>query len=355
MAHMFRYSRIIMVAITLALVSGCATSYDKRGLYHRVRSGESIYRVASIYGTDAQSLAEYNNVLNPDGIEPGTRLYIPPHKKRGAFKRLPFGEDVGKGEVISNSNEGVKQHGRKMANGGGEQYTPPIQVYRGRFIWPVGGRVVSPFGYRDGRRHDGVDLSGSDGTPIYAAAAGKVVYAGSMRGYGNLVLIRHKDNIFTTYAHNSSNKVRKGQIVKQGQVIADIGHSGRATGPHLHFEIRDGQTARNPLFFLPARNDSGTAVARRIDRHDDDEVPVVRAQVKRDEVKKKTLASVRKGEKAASSNKKTSIASADKKKGKASVAKSGTKASTTSAKKAVTTSSKGKANGTNVQKAHSRR
>jgi lipoprotein NlpD len=74
-----------------------------------------------------------------------------------------------------------------------------------------------------------------------------------MRGYGKLILIRHSDNMFTAYSHNRSNGVKKGQRVKQGQVIARVGRTGRASGNHLHFEIRHGQTARNPLFFLPNR------------------------------------------------------------------------------------------------------
>jgi murein DD-endopeptidase MepM/ murein hydrolase activator NlpD len=227
-------------AIAALTLFGCATSYDKRGVYHIVRSGESIQRIARIYKVDVQKLAEYNNILKPEDIEPGLHLYIPPNKKRDSFKKLPFGEEP---------EENVSAKGRR--GGSTETYSSNIRTYRGRFIWPVDGRLTSPFGMRDGRRHDGVDISAPSDTPIKAAAAGKVVFAGSMRGYGNLILLRHDDDMFTAYSHNKVNKVRKGQMIKQGQLIGKVGRTGKASGSHLHFEIRHGQTARNPLFFLP--------------------------------------------------------------------------------------------------------
>lgn len=236
---MKRFLHAIIIAVLLLGVAGCATSYDKRGVYHKVRSGESIQRIAKIYRTDVQTLAEYNNIMDPGEIKSGMRLYIPPRVKKEGFKKLPFGDDVTAKKEAKGKKAGAK--------------SDKIKFYRGRFIWPVDGRLSSPFGYRDGRRHDGIDISAKTGTPIKASAAGKVVYSGSMRGYGNLILLRHKDNMFTAYSHNSVNKVKKGQTVKQGQVIGKVGRTGRATGPHLHFEIRHGQTARNPLFFLPKR------------------------------------------------------------------------------------------------------
>ena len=143
-------------------------------------------------------------------------------------------------------------------------YTKSIKIYRGRFKWPIkGGRVTSLYGMRNGRRHDGIDISAKQGTPLYASAAGKVAFSGKMRGYGNIILIRHKDDFFTAYAHNRKNGVRKGQTVKQGQQIGTVGRTGRASGPHVHFEIRHGQTARNPLFFLPERKGAPKLASRK--------------------------------------------------------------------------------------------
>lgn len=320
--------RVISVSAVLATLlaalalAGCATSYDKRGVYHVVRSGESIQRIAKIYGTDLQGIAEYNNILNPDDIQPGMKLYIPPQKKKPIFKQLPFGEAaVGKKSAASKGK-------------GSEEDTKPIQIYRGRFVWPVEGKVLSLFGVRNGRKHDGIDISAQDGTPIKAAAAGKVVFAGTMRGYGNLILLRHKDNLFTAYSHNSVNKVRKGQMVKQGDVIGKVGHTGRATGSHLHFEIRHGQTARNPLFFLPSRDGSGKALKSR-NKADD-------LETQSDESSEDQNVDMK------AENKKESLKTIKQKSKKQTKSKSKGKKD---AKKS-TTKKKGKRNGTNVQKTH---
>jgi len=102
--------------------------------------------------------------------------------------------------------------------------------------------------------HDGIDIGAARGTPVVAAASGKVVYADHrLSGYGKLVIIRHSGNVFTAYAHNQRNLVRKGDRVRAGSVIARVGSSGRATGAHLHFEVRRGSTPVDPLAYLPRR------------------------------------------------------------------------------------------------------
>ncbi len=124
-----------------------------------------------------------------------------------------------------------------------------------RYRWPSNsGIVTSGYGWRWGRFHKGVDIAGPVGTPILAAAPGKVIYAGwNSGGYGNLVKIRHYDGSTTLYAHNSSIVVRRGQSVGQGQMIARMGSTGFSTGPHLHFEIHKGRGAVNPMAYLPRR------------------------------------------------------------------------------------------------------
>ncbi|MBI2339816.1 MAG: M23 family metallopeptidase [Deltaproteobacteria bacterium] len=120
------------------------------------------------------------------------------------------------------------------------------------FIWPVeGGVLTSRFGIRKGRSHDGIDISARRGTPVKASADGKVVYSGRLAGYGNLIVLKHDGNLFTAYAHAEKNRVKKGDKVRQGEVIATVGRTGHATGPHCHFEIRQKTEARNPLYFLP--------------------------------------------------------------------------------------------------------
>ena len=119
--------------------------------------------------------------------------------------------------------------------------------------WPLRRVVVgSPFGARWGKPHEGIDLPAPIGTPVFAAADGQVIYAGSgVRGYGLLVVLRHPNDLLTVYAHNSLLLVTEGQPVRAGDLIARVGQSGHATGPHLHFEVRIGQIPRDPMPYLP--------------------------------------------------------------------------------------------------------
>lgn len=123
------------------------------------------------------------------------------------------------------------------------------------FIWPVtGGSILSHFGPRPGHKaNDGINISAGDGEPIWASADGTVVYAGNeLKGYGNMVIIRHPNGFMTAYAHASSIGVVKGDNVKQGQVIAYVGTSGGVKEPQIHFAIRNGKTPVDPEQYLPA-------------------------------------------------------------------------------------------------------
>jgi len=130
-------------------------------------------------------------------------------------------------------------------------YSPPASTPSASgFIWPVNGPVTSPFGMRWGRMHTGIDIGVAYGTPIHAAASGRVIYAGWMDGYGNLVFIDHGRGLSTGYAHQSSIGVSNGQAVTQGQVIGYVGCTGHCFGPHLHFEVRVNGTPVDPLGYL---------------------------------------------------------------------------------------------------------
>jgi murein DD-endopeptidase MepM/ murein hydrolase activator NlpD len=118
------------------------------------------------------------------------------------------------------------------------------------FVWPVSGVVVSGFGMRWGRMHEGIDISASTGTPIRAAAAGTVIWSGWRGGYGNAVIIDHGGGLSTVYAHASALLVSQGQRVAQGQTIALVGSTGNSSGPHLHFEVRVNGVAVDPLLYL---------------------------------------------------------------------------------------------------------
>ncbi|HEX6835736.1 MAG TPA: M23 family metallopeptidase [Polyangia bacterium] len=123
-------------------------------------------------------------------------------------------------------------------------------------LWPVDGTLSSPFGARDGRNHEheGIDVAVAEDTPVRAACDGLVTYAGNgLRGYGNVVIVQHSDGLATLYAHNRLLEVHQGDVVARGQIIARSGQTGHATAPHLHFEVRKGSIARDPLGYLSRR------------------------------------------------------------------------------------------------------
>ena len=118
------------------------------------------------------------------------------------------------------------------------------------FIWPVSGTVVSGFGMRWGRMHEGIDITAPSGTPIWAAASGTVIHAGWLGGYGNLVVVDHGGGLSTAYAHASAILVGVGQRVAQGETVSLVGSTGNSSGPHLHFEVRVNGIAVDPLLYL---------------------------------------------------------------------------------------------------------
>ncbi len=217
----------------LASLSGCAgqrlylrpvPDAEAVGVFHTVREGETFWAICRAYRADPQEVAEINGLEDPALLQPGQQVFIPDAEREvhpGPAAAPPTEENI---EVRE----------------------------KGRFVWPVAGSITSRFGIRAGRRHDGIDIAAPEGTPIVAAADGEVLYSGDQKtGYGNLIIVRHAGDFITVYAHNSENLVREGEQVKQGQAIARVGQTGRATGPHLHFEMREGVKPRNPLFFLP--------------------------------------------------------------------------------------------------------
>ena len=127
------------------------------------------------------------------------------------------------------------------------------QKYAGNLRWPVdAGIVSSEFGARWGKQHKGIDIAADAGEPVYAIADADVIYAGDgLRGYGNVVILRHDAQMTSLYAHNSELKVHQGDHVNQGTLISLLGNTGHSTGPHVHFEIREGDTAVNPRTLLP--------------------------------------------------------------------------------------------------------
>lgn len=226
------YPRILFLLL-LAVLSGCAAG---RGVYHQVGKGETLWRISRTYGVDLQEVAEINNIRDTTEIKAGRKIYIPGATR--VRKVRPY--------VPLASNNGAPPEKEKEEDEG------RIVIEKDRFSWPVKGEVISPYGLRNGVRHGGIDIKARSGTPIKAADNGEVVFVNSgMRGYGNIIILKHKDEFFTVYAHNKENHVKVGEAVAKGAAIGTVGDTGNATSTHLHFEVRQGKTGRNPLFFLP--------------------------------------------------------------------------------------------------------
>jgi murein DD-endopeptidase MepM/ murein hydrolase activator NlpD len=149
-------------------------------------------------------------------------------------------------QAASNDIAARIQAAEAQRSGGGTSATPSSAG----LIWPVSGPITSPFGWRWGRMHEGIDIGVPMGTPIKAAAAGTVLYCGWESGYGNLTVIDHGGNLATAYGHQSSIAVSCGEQVSQGQVIGYVGCTGHCTGPHLHFEVRIGGNPVDPMGYL---------------------------------------------------------------------------------------------------------
>ena len=119
------------------------------------------------------------------------------------------------------------------------------------FSWPLEGQLTDAFEENEAKRHEGIDISSPLGTPIKASGSGKVVYSGNtVRGYGNLIILRHSEEWVTVYAHNDVNLAEEGMWVEKGQRIARVGQTGRASGPHLHFEVRKNNKPVDPRLYL---------------------------------------------------------------------------------------------------------
>lgn len=193
-----------------------------------MRPGENLYRIGKAYDVSVEELARVNGIKDPTRILSGQRLLIP-----GARQTVPV-------ETIAPAEIAQPDHGPVSIDPSDET-----------LIWPIAGTLNSGFGARGSGFHDGIDIAAPEGSPVRAIEKGEVIYSDQIRGYGNIVIIRHGSGIVSVYAHNQINLVRAGQDVEQGEIIAKVGSTGRVTGPHLHFEIRKHNVAQDPVHYLP--------------------------------------------------------------------------------------------------------
>jgi len=198
-----------------------------KGVYHVVERHQTLYRICKTYRVDLKRVASLNGIPDSSKIETGQRIFIPGAKK--VLKVEIYIDDV------------AAEQGEK----------PKIAYKKLDFIWPVEGKVTHVFEGAENKRHLGIDIACPVGTPIKASNAGRVLYSNNaMKGYGNVVIIRHSEEYVTVYAHNQVNLVEEGAWAEKGQIIGKVGQTGNATAPLVHFEIRRNSKAVDPMLFL---------------------------------------------------------------------------------------------------------
>jgi len=221
---MRKVSYLILILINLGLVGCAARNYTTAplanipsvaGIYHKVKKGESLWQISKQYNVEIKDIVKANKIPDTSKINAGQSLFIPYANK--------FSHN------INHTTEEPK------------------------FIWPVRGKVIVHFGMNyNGIKSKGISIEAEEGTDVVAASSGKVSFCDDkVKGRGKTIIIDHADGFVTVYAHNSELLVKAGDIVKQGQVIAKVGSTGRANTPQLYFEIRKGHIPKNPFYYLP--------------------------------------------------------------------------------------------------------
>lgn len=247
-----------------------ANNYQAAGKTITVRKGDTIYALSRRYGVTVRAIIRINNLKPPYLLHPGLKLKSPAMAthvvKKGdtvyslsrkyrvdmtTFTRLnkmkrPYILSIGQKLKVPGKVSGGRSTVKRVS-----LPPPPPQSGKG-FMWPVRGPILSSYGPKEvGYHNDGINIAAKSGSEIRASESGVVVHADrKIKGFGRLILIRHSNGWITAYAHNSSNLVTKGQAVKRGQTIARVGQSGGVGRPQLHFEMRKGSRAVNPVKYL---------------------------------------------------------------------------------------------------------
>lgn len=242
-----------------------SVSYGKT---YQVRPGDTFYSIARKNGMTVTELTRANNMSDTSKLSVGQVLNVSKTGNRAAAARVRTAPQNKARAVprslvqplkVNKATAPVAKHKRVASIGANDsagaapapKYDMPVGR-NGKFRWPVRGRIISKFGQKsNGSHNDGVNVAVPYGTNVKAAETGVVAYAGNeLRGYGNLILIRHKSNWVSAYAHNSKIMVKRGDRIKRGQIIAKAGKSGAVSKPQVHFELRRGAKPVNPLKYM---------------------------------------------------------------------------------------------------------
>ncbi len=233
--------------------------------FHIVQKEDTVYSISRKYNVNLNSLAKLNNLKEPFTIVIGQKIILPasnidekqttqkqpvnqqPQTNTKPTPSAPIEVEIQQSVFAQKKEETQEKVNKIIAR--------PAPLTSQKFMWPTQGKIISEFGIKtNGKRNDGINISAPIGTKVIAVENGLIAYAGNeLKGLGNLIIIRHDKDYMTIYAHNNELKVKKGDRVKRGDIIATVGKTGRVTTPQLHFEIRQKTQSINPTALLERR------------------------------------------------------------------------------------------------------
>lgn len=241
------------------LLAGCSTP----GIYHPVQSGETLGQIARAYGRSEAQLARVNGIDAPQPLQKGERLFIPGATALrrttatlpGATKSSPPAERAVAASELSPLPAKKLQNrddtARKKSGAKGVKNLFP-EVVQGSFVWPLQGALLRRFGDQNPFPCKGIEIAAPPGTPVLAAAAGRVIYSGDgISSFGNMIILRHDGDFYTVYAFAQKNLAKVGSFVSQKERIALSGVPPQGRSPRLYFELRHHKEPINPTFYLP--------------------------------------------------------------------------------------------------------
>ena len=240
------------------LASAVSAAPTGNGAVHVVAPGETLSKISRLYGKPVGEIAKANNLGASTRLNVGDRLVIPGVRSSAIKSQVPAVAEAKPAPSPAPESTDTSQSASMFAPASdtspanGSVKTADTTGALPKFRWPANGRVISAFGpMTNGQQNDGINIAVPENTPIKAAEDGVVAYAGNeLKGYGNLVLVRHSNGYVTAYAHAKELLVKRGDQVKRGQVIARSGQSGNVNAPQLHFEVRKGASPLDPTRFL---------------------------------------------------------------------------------------------------------
>lgn len=266
---LFRILIIALTSLTVLFQSGCATRSTPAPVvdrssgkslepvpvgHYRIKRGDTLLRIALDHGQSHRDIAEWNNISDINLIEVDQVIrVVPPKTSKPVASRIEVKQDkpAASKDLVKPETKVTKSEPKSepKSEGKAESKVEALSNDAGiRLSWPSKGEVVDRF---DEGKNKGIGIGGKAGDPIQAAADGKVVYAGnSLRGYGNLVIVKHDNTYLTAYAHNRTLLVKEGDLVKKAQKIAEMGNTD-SDRVKLHFEVRKNGKPVDPMSFLP--------------------------------------------------------------------------------------------------------